>query len=165
MIASHYRSPVNYAQDMLDLAHSSLRRLYTALRGFPDEAAAPEQSDFATRFYAAMDDDFNTPLALSILFELAHECNRLREANSRNAASLAALLKKLGALLGLLQQPPAVLLQGSNDTERETIERLIEQRNQARQDKNWQEADQIRHQLAALGVSLEDTPAGTLWRK
>jgi cysteinyl-tRNA synthetase len=165
MIASHYRSPVNYAQDMLDLAHSSLRRLYTALRGFPDEVSAPEQSDFATRFYAAMDDDFNTPLALSILFELAHECNRLREANNRNAASLAALLKKLGTLLGLLQQPPALVLQGSDDTARQTIERLIEQRNEARQARNWQEADQIRHQLAALGVSLEDTPAGTLWRK
>lgn len=166
MISGHYRSPVNYAQDNMTKMQHSLQSLYTAVRGLQD-TQTPEDSDYEKRFQAAMDDDFNTPEALAVLFELAHEINRLREQNDlTQALPLAAILKKLTSIFGLLQQDPDVYLQGDMAKEQVAqIEALIEARQQARAEKNWAEADRVREQLSALGVVIEDTSQGTSWRR
>ena len=111
-------------------------------------------------FNQAMDDDFNTPEALSVLFQLSHDINRLK------SNELSYTLKHLGGILGLLQQNPAQFLQaGVDENEKEIIERLISERLQAKQAKDYQQADNIRTQLTEMGVVLEDTPHGTEWRK
>ncbi len=168
MLASHYRSPINYSSENLDSAKSGLARLYTALRGLPQpEEGFKADEKFLAKFNAAMDDDFNTPLALSVLFDIAREINRLRdEDNIVAAANLGGLLKQLCGIFGFLQKRPEEFLQsGTADTEVAEIERLIAARDDARQRKAWAEADQVRDQLLKIGVVLEDTAAGTLWRK
>jgi cysteinyl-tRNA synthetase len=163
-ITSHYRSPLSYSEDALFQAHSALARFYTALRDLPD-ADAPNDSAFEKSFVAAMDDDFNTPIALSVLFDLAHEIQRLREKDMQAAALHGALLRKLGGILGILQSNPEKFLQaGSADLDVEKIESLIAARNQARASKNWAEADRVRAELTAMSVVLEDNAEGTLWR-
>jgi cysteinyl-tRNA synthetase len=165
LIASHYRSPINYSEDSLREAKSALERFYNALKGLP-EAAPAAADDFVARFTAAMDDDFNTASACSVLFELAREVNRLRESDLAGAAALAARLKSLAALLGILQLAPDEFLRGDAGGRVDVlaVEALIEARLRARSNKDWAASDQIRDQLAALGVVLEDTKGVTTWR-
>ncbi|HET7396590.1 MAG TPA: cysteine--tRNA ligase [Gammaproteobacteria bacterium] len=168
ILNSHYRSPLNYSDKSLDMAASGLSRLYTALRGIKAEQA-PADSEFRERFKAAMDDDFNTPIAISVLFDLAREVNRQRDAGGKQTGDLAALLIELGAVLGILQADPEIYLQAdveeSSGLSAAQVEALIAERNSARQGKNWSEADRIRKQLTDAGIVLEDGADGTIWRR
>jgi cysteinyl-tRNA synthetase len=169
ILSSHYRSPLNYSDDNLDKAKGALTRLYTALRGMP-KADADADSDYQVRFNQAMDDDFNTPEAIAVLFELAHEINRLRNEDLEQAAILAATLMRLGDVLGLLGSEAEGYLQGSvkqaaNTLGKEEIESLIDQRNQARRNKDWSESDRIRDLLLENSILLEDSVDGTIWRR
>ena len=171
ILTSHYRGPLNYADENLEHAKSSLTRLYTALRGLP-RGAAPIEESWRERFAQAMDDDFNTPEALAVLFDLARESNRLRTEDEAAAARLGASLRQLGELLGLLQTNPETFLRGSGEggegasaLTAEQIEALIAERATARKAKQWAEADRIRNLLQEGGVVLEDTPKGTTWRR
>jgi cysteinyl-tRNA synthetase len=164
MISSHYRSPVHYSENALVQAHNALTRFYNTLRDLP---AAPPLSNtkFEKEFIAAMDDDFNTPIAFSVLFELTHEIQRLREKDLSLAAQHGALLKLLGGVLGILQDDPDDFLQNKDDTFAvEKIEALITARNQARAEKKWAEADRIRDELLSRSIVLEDTASGTKWK-
>ena len=166
MMSGHYRSPVNYTQDTLNKIAATLQSLYISLRGLAT-ADVPEQHAFRDRFEAVMDDDFNTPEALAVLFEISHEINRLRkEQNLAEAAPLGGLLQELGGLLGILQIDPEVYLRGDLDSiDAAKIDELVAARNLAREMQKWEEADQIRAQLDAMGVVLEDGSEGTTWRK
>ncbi|MER2557001.1 MAG: cysteine--tRNA ligase [Candidatus Competibacter denitrificans] len=190
ILSSHYRGPLNYADENFNHAKASLNRLYTALRGLPVVDSSVEDAWFG-RFRAAMDDDFNTPEALAVLFDLAREINRLRSEDEGNAARLGASLRYLGGLLGLLQCDPELFLKGSTtpqnnqhvtgnlagtlddvtgvtettDLAETAIDRLVAQRSVARKSKDWAEADKIRDQLQTAGIVLEDTPNGTIWRR
>jgi len=162
ILRAHYRSPLNYSDQHLDDAKSALTRLYTALRGAEViDAAVDWQQPQAARFKAAMDDDFNTPEALAVLFDLANEVNRTKDADSLH------LLKGLSGVLGLLQRNPDEFLQGGvvEGVEEFYVEGLIQARLTAKKNKNFAEADAIRKQLAEAGVVLEDTPQGTTWRR
>jgi len=164
IVRAHYRSPLNYSDQHLDDARAGLKRLYTTLRETPaaDVARIDWSTPHAARFKTAMDDDFNTADAVSVLFELAGEVNRTREARS------AALLKALAGVLGILQREPAAFLQlggGESGMDAVQIEQLIEQRKAARKAKDFSEADRIRKDLEDKGVLLEDTAGGTLWRR
>jgi cysteinyl-tRNA synthetase len=163
ILASHYRSPLNYSDEQLNDAATALTRLYTALRAV-NIIDQPIIEEYKIRFEQAMDDDFNTPVALAVLFDLARELNK-----ASDKAALASSLKQLAALLGLLQDEPDSFLQGGSSTDglNETeIEQLIEARKTAKANKNWAEADNIRDQLKAQGVVLEDAPGGvTTWRR
>jgi len=166
ILGSHYRSPLNYGDEQLDQARAGLTRLYTALRGLTP--ATPEQgegSDYWTRFHAAMDDDFNTPEALAVLFDLAGEINRARDQDPARAARLAQVLRDLGAVLGLLGEDPEVYLKGGASGDDAEIEALIQARLDARKARDWAEADRIRDELKARGIVLEDGPQGTTWRR
>ena len=165
LVSSHYRSPINYSEDSLREAKGALERFYNALKGLPD--AAPAGGDaYVERFGAAMDDDFNSPEACAVLFELAREVNRLRESDLQAAAGLAACLKELAGVLGVLQLDPEAFLQAGADgkVDAAAVEALIAARLQARAEKNWGESDRIRDQLSAMGVVLEDGKGGTTWR-
>jgi len=170
MLMSHYRSPLNYSDQQLDAAQAGLHRLYTALRGLSGADAEPDP-DFLARFDETMDDDFNTPEALAVLFELAREINRTRETDEGTAARLAKTLRYLGGILGLLQEDPGRFLQGlaggkaAGGLSEDEIESLIAQRDAARAGKNWGEADRIRDELTAQGILLEDGAGGTTWRR
>ena len=165
LIGSHYRSPINYSEDNLREAKAALERFYNALKGLP-EAEPAAADDFVARFTLAMNDDFNTAGACSVLFELAREVNRLRDTDLPAAAALAARLKSLAALLGVLQLEPDEFLRGDvgGRVDVQAIEALIEARLLARSNKDWAASDQIRDQLAALGVVLEDSKGVTTWR-
>jgi len=184
ILRAHYRSPLNYSDQHLDDAKAALGRLYTALRGL---SAKPVDIDWsepeAVRFMAAMDDDFNTPEAMAVLFELATELNR-----SRDSATASKLLA-LGGVLGLLQRDPEEYFKGrrpvSTDIKPkpghvqirgnspsittgptdEQIDVLIEERREARKVKDFKRSDEIRDELKAAGIVLEDTAQGTLWRR
>lgn len=162
LIASHYRSPVNYSTDQLDQAKNSLERLYTALRGVTVSDVMIDHP-FKNSFFEAMQDDFNTPVALSVLFDLAHAVNTAKENNDPNYVALASLLKNLAKMVGLLDRDPEVFLQGDGD--KAQIEELIAAREQARKEKNWAQADVLRKTLLEKGIELEDTASGTIWRK
>lgn len=165
LVSSHYRSPINYSEDSLREAKGALERFYHALKGLP--AAAPAGGEtFVERFAAAMDDDFNTPEACAVLFEMVREINRLRDSDLQAAAALAARLKALGGLLGVLQLEPEAFLQAgaAGKVDAVQVEALIQARLEARAAKNWAESDRIRDQLAAMGVVLEDGKGGTTWR-
>jgi cysteinyl-tRNA synthetase len=165
LISGHYRSQLNYSTENLEQARAAMERIYTALRDV-ELVETILENDYVTRFNAAMDDDFNTPEALPVIFELAKEINRLKENDSDAAGKLAFILKSLGSILGIAQQAPASFLQGEqDDAEVIEIERLIVQRNQARQDKNWALADDARDKLNVMGVVLEDSAGKTTWRK
>lgn len=166
LVASHYRSPINYSAENLESAKHALGRFYTALRDLPVKPSQ-DPADFVARFNVEMDDDFNTPAALAVLFEIVREINRLKaEEQIAQAASLAALLKELAHPLGILQQAPEEFFKGEADAEfSQQVEALIEKRNQARREKNWAEADRLRDQLAERGISLDDTASGTIWQK
>ncbi len=169
ILASHYRSPLHYSQENLEQARQAITRLYLALRDCPDDGQCPTPEDeFEARFRAAMDDDFNTPEALAVLFDVAREVNRLQEFERAAAGRLAARLRRLAAVLGLLQSAPERYLRhgsvdgGPADAE---VEDWITRRTEARARKDWQEADRIRVRLATQGVVLEDGPGGTRWRR
>ena len=166
MLSGHYRSPINYSEENLANVHRSLVTLYSALRDLP-QVPAKGAKNFIERFQAVMDDDFNFPEAFVVLFEMAHEINRLRMKNEMTAAAeLAAGLKQLAEIFGLLQQDPNEFLKGDAlGAEALAVDGLINQRLQARRDKNWQEADRIRDQLATMDIVIEDHATGTSWRK
>ena len=166
LLTAHYRSQLNYSEENLNLAQGALERLYTALRGTDQSAEASGGENFVEAFREAMDDDFNTPNALSVLFEMAREINKLKTEDAEKANGLAARLRELAGILGLLQQDPEKFLQaGSDDDEVAKIEALIKQRNEARAAKDWTAADAARNELTAMGIVLEDGANGTTWRK
>ncbi|MFU2131115.1 cysteine--tRNA ligase [Gallibacterium anatis] len=166
LLTAHYRSQLNYSEENLKLAHSALERLYTALRGTDANATATGGEQFIEAFKAAMDDDFNTPGALSVLFDMARELNKLKAEQDPQTDAFAARLRELAGVLGLLYQDPETFLQaGIDDDETKTIEALIAQRNQARVNKDWATADAARDKLTAMGVVIEDGANGTTWRK
>ncbi len=174
ILRAHYRSPLNYSDRHLDDARSALTRLYTALKDAPRAGGAIDWSDaYAARFRAAMDDDFNTPEALAVLFELANEVNKAADEGK------AALLRALGGVLGLLQRDATEFLQRPQDAgdrpsgadatpgvySPERIAALIQQRAAAKKARNYAEADRIRGELLAASIVLEDTSQGTNWRR
>jgi cysteinyl-tRNA synthetase len=168
ILGSHYRSPLNYDEEHLADARARLTRFYTALRGLSATAPAGGES-FCARFTAAMDDDFNTPVALAVLFDLAREINRVRTQDAAAAAGLGAELRALGGVLGILQGEADAYLQGAGadagGLDDERIGTLIAERLAARKAKQWGEADRIRDELAVAGIVLEDGPGGTTWRR
>lgn len=172
LVSSHYRSPINYSDQGLDQATAALGRLYTALRDHDTEAAKDlANSQYEKAFQTAMNDDFNTPEAMSVLFDLARECNRVAKSGEadaeQRAAQLARLLVRLGGVLGLLQGDAEAFLQRGNadaDVDAEAIDALVAQRRQARADKDWALADEIRDKLTAMDVVVEDGADGSRWR-
>lgn len=167
LISGHYRSQLNYSEDNLKQARASLERLYTAIRDVDvTDSELDKNSVYYQRFCKAMDDDFNTPEALAVLFDLTKEINRVKSTDSKQASSLANLLILLGNVLGLLHQDAQQFMQGDeSDDEVAMIEALIKQRNDARNNKDWPSADDARDKLAALNIVLEDGANGTTWRK
>jgi cysteinyl-tRNA synthetase len=164
MLRAQYRSPLNYSDVHLDDARAGLTRLYTALKNVePVDCAIDWHGEYAVRFKAAMDDDFNTVEALAVLFDLANEVHRSQ------AADAAGLLKALGAVLGIMQREPVSFLQGGAPVAGELpaaeIEAMIAARREARAAKNWAESDRIRDTLTERGVVLEDGAGGTGWRR
>jgi cysteinyl-tRNA synthetase len=163
IVRAHYRSPLNYSDHHLDDARQALTRLYTALKGWDVVSGPIDWNDpHAARFREAMDDDFNTPEAVAVLFELANDLNK------SHASGQAQLLRSLAGTLGLLQRDATSFLQalpaeGGMDAGR--IEELIAARTAARKAKNFAEADRIRKELSKDGIVLEDTAQGTLWRR
>ncbi len=173
ILSSHYRSPLNYANAQLDEAGAALTRFYMALRGISADAM-PIEKAYQERFESAMDDDFNTPVALSVLFDLARELNKTKDTDPRQAQTLAATLKQLAGLLGLLQDAPEDYLKEgalplTNDEESISdaqIEQQIQARIDAKKAKDWGLADNIRNDLKSQGIILEDSPDGTTrWRR
>jgi len=159
LLRTHYRTALNYSDVHLDDARSGLKRLYTALdlAGNPAATVIDWAQPYAARFKAAMDDDFGTPEAVAVLFDLASEVNRTR------SNELAGLLKALAAGLGLLQGDPKVFLQAGAGLDEGAIQVLITQRAAAKAAKNFAEADRIRQDLLAQGIVLKDSAAGTSW--
>jgi len=169
ILTSHYRSPLNYSESNLDHARASLDRFYTALRALDLATDDSTDSDTNSRFNVAMDDDFNTPEALAALFDLVRHINQAKsEGDQSQAARLGATLKRLGGVLGLLQQDAEDYFKGDGgkgDNGDEEVEVLIIQRAAARSNKDWAESDRIRDKLDQMGIILEDGPAGTVWKR
>lgn len=171
LLASHYRSPVNYTEDSLELAKNALTTLYNALRGVPLEsviearATADELAPLEAKFISAMEDDFNTPEAFAVLFELARELNIAKQEDHSKIYSLAATLKRLANVLGLLEKEPDVFLKGQKSDALSEIDTLIAERQVARETRNWVRADEIRKLLDEKEIVIEDTADGTLWRR
>lgn len=169
LISSHYRSQLNYSLDNLNQARQALERLYQSLERTKEcDAIEPQREDeWIVRFIEFMNDDFNTPKALALLFELSHELNRAFESQLMSeAVRYRALLVKLANILGLLTQKPSDFLQaGKAQDEIKTIESLIKERDLARQQKQYQVADKIRQQLLDMGIEILDGEGGTTWRK
>lgn len=163
MLRTHYRSPLNFSYDNLIDAKNSLTKLYQSLRKYDslivDSKNIDWSNQYAQKFKDAMDDDFNTSLAISVLFELVSEINRTSDIN------LAQLLLNLANLIGILISNPDDFLKSGIDTDSNYVEEMIAKRNQARADKNFKLSDEIRDQLLAEGILLEDSKNGTTWRK
>jgi cysteinyl-tRNA synthetase len=167
VLASHYRSPLNFSDPLLDSARAALTRLYNSLRGIRLATDQTTDDEYTPRFEQAMDDDFNTPEAIAVLFDLASHINRARDqGHVEEASRLAAIMKRLANVLGLLEAEPDRYLQGGASAgDSEQIEALVQQRLQARAEKNWAEADRIRDELHEMGVELEDKGGETIWRR
>ncbi|MFT7675388.1 MAG: cysteinyl-tRNA synthetase [Gammaproteobacteria bacterium] len=168
ILSSQYRSQLNYSEDQLDNSRQALQRLYSALVGV-EIGIAPDSSDYQSRFEAAMNDDFNTANAVAVLFDLVRDINRAKTESADQVPALAGLLKKLSAVIGLLDADPVQYLksrvdesEGLSDSE---VDQLIEERLVAKGAKDWSRADQIRGQLVAAGIIIEDGPEGTRWRR
>jgi cysteinyl-tRNA synthetase len=168
ILSSHYRSQLNYSEDQLKNARSALQRLYGALLE-TQRVEVPEHTDYAKRFEAAMNDDFNTANAMAVLFDLAREVNRAKSDDPESVDTLASLLRYLGGIIGLLENDAEDFLKlelspgdGLADDE---IEALIEQRLEARKNQDWNEADRIRDELGKAGIAIEDGSQGTRWRR
>lgn len=158
ILSSHYRSPLNYSNESLDDASAGLTRLYTALRDV-ESIETEIDANYQSRFEEAMNDDFNTPVALAVLFDVARELNKTK------STVLASTLKSLASVLGLLQDNPETFLKGESNEDSE-IEQQIQARIDAKKSKNWALADQIREELKIKGIILEDSPDGsTRWRR
>jgi cysteinyl-tRNA synthetase len=170
ILSSHYRSPLNYAEDQLEQAKAALTRFYTTLRDVDTKQNVNwhDDADFGVRFKTAMDDDFNTALALSVMADVRQAINKARELGQQDdVAYLAGLLSSFGDVLGLFQQDADKFLTGdsSTDQQAEYIDSLVAERNQARTDKNWARADEIRDELMEMGIVLEDAAGKTSWRR
>ncbi|MDW6092676.1 cysteine--tRNA ligase [Vibrio rhizosphaerae] len=168
LMSGHYRSQLNYSEENLNQARAALERFYTALRGLDLTVAASGGEAFVTRFEAAMNDDFNTPEAYSVLFDMAREINRLKQEDQlQQASQLAVRMRDLASVIGILYQTPEHFLQGNGGSEDEVaeIESLIKMRNDARAAKDWANADLARDRLTAMGIILEDGSGGTTWRR
>ena len=172
LLSSQYRSAINYSEDSLKTAKQALDRFYQSLRGFDSIQAKPlseldTSNSFVSRFLAAMNDDFNTPVALAAMFDLVRELNTAVAAKRDDINALVETLKSLGAVLGVLQCEPEAFLQdaGSSEISAEEIEALIAERVQAKLDKNYSRADEVRQELLDSGVILEDSREGTTWRR
>ncbi|ORU93731.1 MAG: cysteine--tRNA ligase [Cycloclasticus sp. symbiont of Poecilosclerida sp. N] len=168
VLSSHYRSPLNYSDEQLNEARSALERLYTALRSI-EPMVNDVKSDYVRRFEDAMNDDFNSAKAISVMFECANELNKLKTSNPQLAAKTASDLLLMAQPLGLLSENPETFLQSTVGTNaaisNEEIDTEINKRLQAKSDKNWALADQIRDELNAQGVILEDSGKKTTWRR
>jgi len=166
LLSSQYRSPINYSEDGLKSARQSLERFYTALQDVDALDVKPE-GEWVERFKVAMDDDFNTPEAFAVLFDLARQLNiAKKESNTELASELAGYLRLLGSVLGLFYQDAEVFLKGqavAGGLSDEEIEAQIEARKQARKDKDFAESDRIRDELLAQGIILKDSREGTSW--
>lgn len=160
LLSSHYRSALNYSEENLINAKKALTRLYQTIKDFDiQEYQQDLDPEWLGQFTDAMNDDFNTPVALSVLFQLSHA------ANKTNSPILIATLKKMANIIGLLESDPATFLQsGFTEEDRTHIEQLIAERIQARSDRNWQRADEIRAELVKKGIEIEDGAEGTTWR-
>ena len=169
LISSHYRSPLNFSDENLASAKSALTRLYTAIRGLSASTKAMDQIsmrfDYEKRFNEALDDDFNTPIALSILFEIAKHANTEREDDKVQAGALSELLKKLGNHIGIMGYDAEDYLKMGIELSDAKIDEKIRQRESARASKDFAMSDQIRDELLALGIILEDSINGTTWRR
>ena len=168
ILTSHYRSSVNFSHENMENSEAALRKLYISIRDLvistpKDKSELVEtNSKYYEEFCQAMDDDFNTPKAVTVLFEMAKIINQSRTAGKlAEAVSLAKLFKNLAGILGLLQTDPNLFLK--HGTDHETIECLITKRNEARHYKNWSEADRIRDHLGSIGIAVEDGKNGTTW--
>ena len=160
ILRAHYRSPLNYSDKHLDDAKQALTRLYTALRGIEAKAVLDTSAASYQTFKSAMDDDFNTPEAMAVLFDLANTLNKTGD------IAIASQLKGLANILGLLERNPETFMQAgsSEKLDAKTIEAQIAARAEAKKSKNFAEADRIRQELLAQGIILEDNAQGTIWR-
>ena len=169
IISSHYRSPLNYSDIHLDEAKAALDGLYLAMRDVPETQTNKINEESLKDFRSAMDDDFNTPRAIAVLHDLAHALNRQTDKRSDEAQRLIATMRSLGGILGLLQDTPENYLKSAMEPKAglsaADIDTLVEERNQARRDRNFARADEIRRQLAEKGILLEDNSKGTTWRR
>ena len=167
LISSHYRSPLNYSETNIESAQSALLRLYNAIKGLNHHSIDPEllEVDYETRFNAALNDDFNTPMALSILFEIAKQINIERTTNPKKASALSSQLIKLGNYIGILNHNADEYLKQGSDLSESEISKKIDQREAARNSKDFAMSDQIRDELLELGIILEDSANGTTWRR
>ena len=167
LISSHYRSPLNYSETNIESAQSALLRLYNAIKGLNHHSVDPEliEVDYETRFNAALNDDFNTPMALSILFEIAKQINIERTTNPKKASALSSQLVKLGNYIGILNHNADEYLKQGSELSESEISKKIDQREAARNSKDFAMSDQIRDELLELGIILEDSANGTTWRR
>ena len=167
LISSHYRSPLNYSKTNIDGAQSALKRLYNAINGLNKKVddVSPIDTNFEERFNSALNDDFNTPMALSILFEIAKQINIERTNNPNKASALSIQLVELGNYLGILEYYPDEYLKQGSELSESDISKKIGQREEARSSKDFAMSDQIRDELFELGIILEDSVNGTTWRR
>ncbi len=162
LLSSQYRSAINYSEDSLKEAQTKLERFYNALLDVPVGDVKDIDNDYSARFHAAMDDDFNTPVAIAVLFDLVRDLNK---ASGDEQATLAGQLRFLGGVLGCLQSDPQSFLQSGAGDEAEWIEEMIQKRLEAKKAKDFATADAVRDELTAKGIVLKDGPEGTTWSK
>ena len=166
LISSHYRSPLNYSDESIEEAKSSLDRLYNSIEDLEYVSKESVKSEYSDKFHNAMQDDFNTPSAISVLFEIARQVNSLKKDNEiEEATKLASELYDLSSILGLLQQDPNDYFRDGINISESQIQSLIDKRNKARAEKDFTLSDKIRDDLLEMGIALEDRNNETVWRK
>ena len=166
LISSHYRSPLNYSDESIEEAKSSLDRLYNSIEDLEYVSKESVKSEYSDKFHNAMQDDFNTPSAISVLFEIARQVNSLKKDNEiEEATKLASELYDLSSILGLLQQDPNDYFRDGINISETQIQSLIDKRNKARAEKDFTLSDKIRDDLLEMGIALEDRNNETVWRK